>query len=90
MNILEELWDGNLDPSSREEYRCGDYRDLVLLYQRNEERLVPTLNDTQKTDLKKLQDLTEEMQGVVQCNAFIVGFRLAVQLMTASLGTTEA
>ncbi len=32
MNILEELWNGNLDPGSREEYRNGDYRELALLY----------------------------------------------------------
>ncbi len=48
MNILEELWNGNLCPISQEYHRRDDYRGLVLLYERNEIKLLPTLNDMQK------------------------------------------
>ncbi len=86
MNILEELWNGELCPAAREQFRTEAYRELVRLYHRNEEKLLPTLNDAQKEDLQKMGDLAEEMRGIAECNAFITGFRLAVRLMAASLG----
>ncbi len=86
MNILEELWNGELCPVAREQFRTEAYRELVRLYQRNEEKLLPTLNDAQKEDLQKMVDLAEKMRGIAECNAFITGFRLAVRLMVASVG----
>ncbi len=85
MHILEELWNGNLCPISQDDYRTDDYRNLLLLYQRNEEKLLTTLNDTQKEYIQKQQDLIDEMRNITECNAFISGFRLAVQLMAASV-----
>ncbi len=84
MNILEELWNGNLCPISQELYHGEDYRHLVHLYERNENKLLPTLNDSQKEDLQKMEALIEEMRNIAECSAFMTGFRLAVQLMSAS------
>ncbi len=84
MHILEELWNGNIQPADRTIYRAEEYRELVRLYERNENRLLATLNDGQKEDLQKTKDLTEEMQGICECGAFIVGFQLAGQLLGSS------
>ncbi len=65
--------------------RDDAYRKLVDLLERNEKKLLSTLNQTQQEDLQKMQDLWEEMNRVSECSAFITGFRLAVQLMTASV-----
>ncbi len=86
MNILEALWNGELCPISQDHYRTDDYRDLVRLYARNEEKLLPTLNSAQREDLQKMQDLVEEQRNIAECSAFITGFRLAVQLMSAACG----
>ncbi len=66
-------------------YRIEEHRNLVRLFERVENQLKATLNDSQKDELQKLKDLGDEMQMITECGAFIMGFRLAVQLMAASL-----
>ncbi len=68
---------------ARAEYRNADYIALARLYERNEQRLLSTLNDGQKEDLQKMQDLVDEMRNIAECGAFMRGFRLAVQIMAA-------
>ncbi len=85
MRILEEFWYGNIQPQEQDSYRIEEHRDLVKLYEYNEQLLTETLNDGQKDRLQRMKDVVEEMQDITECGAFITGFRLAVQLMAASL-----
>ncbi len=85
MNILEELWNGTICPIATQDYRSTDYREFVQLFERNEERLLPTLNGCQTDTLQKMQALMEEMRNIAECGAFLSGFRLGVQLMVASV-----
>ncbi len=85
MKILEEFWYGNIQPQEQDGYRLEEHRDLVKLYAYNEPLLAETLNDSQKDRLQRMKDVVEEMQGITECGAFITGFKLAVQLMAASL-----
>ncbi len=87
MNILEDLWYGNIAPMERLDYRTEEYRHLLQLQEKNEERLLPTLNTMQKEDLQKLRNVESEMEEIVQCAAFLAGFRLAAQILSASLLT---
>ncbi len=86
MHILEELWNGNLCPISQQHYRSADYRHFVDLYERMEDKLLSTMNAGQKEDLQKMQNFLEEMRNIAECNAFMTGFRLAVQLISVSAG----
>ena len=48
-SVLEELWYGNIEPS---EYGCSpsrEYAEALRLLSRNEEKLLSTLNDEQKS-----------------------------------------
>ncbi len=85
MRILEEFWYGNIQPQEQDCHRIEEHRDLVKLYEYNEQLLAETLNDSQKDRLQRMKDVAEEMQGITKCGAFITGFKLAVQLMAASL-----
>ncbi len=85
MNILERLWQEDVGSYSQLHYRTDDYCELLQLYQRNKEKLRLTLNETQKEDLQKMQDVLEEMQNISECGAFMTGFRLAMQIMVASV-----
>ncbi len=85
MKILEEFWYGNIQPHEQDGYRLEEHRDLVKLYKYNEQLLAETLNDSQKDRLQRMKDVVEETQGLTECGAFITGFKLAVQLMAASL-----
>ncbi len=85
MTILEDLWHGNIQPREWDKYRIEEHRNLVRLFERVENQLIATLNDSQKEELQKLKDLGDEMQMITECGAFILGFRLGVQLMVSSL-----
>ncbi len=85
MQILEDLWYGRICPIENRNERDDAYQELVDLLERNKKKLLPTLNQTQQEDLQKMQDLWEEMNRASECSAFITGFRLAVQLITASV-----
>ncbi len=85
MQILEELWYGQVNPISKTDYRYEEYQELTDLYARCEGTFLATLNPKQQEDLQKLKDLWEEMERITECGAFITGFRLAVQLMAASV-----
>ncbi len=84
MEILEELWCGQLQPGEMATYRAKEYQELAELMARNEKDLLSTLTSGQQEALRKITDLFEEMESLSQCAAFIAGFRLAVQLMTAA------
>ncbi len=87
MNILEELWNGNLHPMEQMYFREGDFRRLVGIYEEHEKCLKASLDDIQRRDFHKLQDAVMEMQRISECGAFIAGFRLATQIMTASMAS---
>ncbi len=85
MNILAELWFGNVTPGEQEGYWTEERKDLATLCQRNADKLAATLNDDEKQALERLRDCHLEMQQYAECNAFVIGFRLGVQLMAASM-----
>ncbi len=84
MKILEDLWAGQLCPSAKNDYRNDELCDLLRLYERNEEKLLETFSEAQKGIWEKMQNIDGEIKNIQECNAFIDGFQLAVQLMTAA------
>ena len=81
MDIINELWYGNVSPF--EQCTRGDKRlkELLKLVARNREDLDGTLFDKQKETLEKFEACVNEMHNIAERNAFSYGFRLGVQLM---------
>lgn len=48
MNVLEEFWYGNLDPAEYDASPSEEYKELIRLISRNEEKLLATMTDAQK------------------------------------------
>ena len=48
MNVLEEFWYGNLDPAEYDANPSKEYKELVRLISRNEEKLLATMTEEQK------------------------------------------
>ena len=48
MSVLEELWYGNLEPSEFDSSSSKEYKELLHLVGRNEEKLLATMTDEQK------------------------------------------
>ena len=84
MDIINQLWYGNVSPF--EQYTRGDkqLKELLKLVARNREELDGTLTEKQKEILEKFEDCMSEMHSITERDAFSYGFRLGVQLMAES------
>ena len=81
MDILEELWYGNITPTeySRIENNVN-YKEALRLVNQNQTRLKATLTDEQSKLLEKLLTASEEFANLVELDCFKVGFKLGVRL----------
>ena len=48
MNVLEDFWYGNLEPAEYDANPSKEYKELVRLISRNEEKLLATMTEEQK------------------------------------------
>ena len=85
MNILEELWYGNIDPAEYDACPDEEYKELVRLISRNEEKLLATMTDAQKDLFSRYQDCVREYQAMAECmlfqNSFCLGGKLILEVM---------
>ena len=87
MNILEELWYGNLDPAEYDACPDEEYKELVRLISRNEEKLLATMTDAQKELFTRYTDCVREYQAIAECLLFQNSFRLGARVMLEVLQT---
>ena len=78
MNVLEELWYGNVSPS---EYDTAPCMDALRLVTRNEEKLKAALTDEQKELLARYAESVQELQSITECIIFQTGFRLGAKIV---------
>lgn len=81
MNILEELWYGNLDPAEYDASPSPEYKELMQLISRNEVELLATMTDAQKDLFERYTDCIREMQAMTECVLFQNSFRLGARIM---------
>ena len=81
MNILEELWYGNLDPAEYDASPSPEYKEMMQLISRNEVELLATMTDAQKDLFERYTDCIREMQAMTECVLFQNSFRLGARIM---------
>jgi len=81
MNILEEFWYGNLDPAEYDASPSEEYKELIRLISRNEEKLLDTMTDAQKDLFSRYQDCIREFQAMAESLLFQSSFRLGARIM---------
>ena len=81
MDIIKEIWYGNIAPFEQCTRRDKQLKELLKLVARNKEELDASLTEKQKEILEKFEENINEMHGITERNAFSYGFRLGVQLM---------
>lgn len=86
MNILEELWYGNIEPSEYDASPNPEYKELLQLISRNEDKLLATMTDTQKELFTRYADCVREYQVMAECLLFQNSFRLGARMMLDMLG----
>ena len=78
MDTIKELYYGNIHPYEREIKKDSEIDRLAKL-------VLKTLNESETELFGKLKDAWAELSGLNECECFVNGFRLAMQLMAESL-----
>lgn len=81
MSILEEFWYGNIEPAEYDTSSKKEYRELLQLISRNEDKLLATMTDTQKELFSRYQDCVREYQAMSECLLFQNSFRLGAKMI---------
>ena len=85
MSLLEEFWYGNIESMEYDTSSCKEYKKLLELICRNEEKLKATMTDEQKELFSKYTDCVREYQTITDCllfqNSFKLGARMMVEVM---------
>ena len=81
MNVLEEFWYGNLDPAEYDASPSEEYKELLQVIGRNEEKLLANMTDDQKDLFSRCQDCVREFQAMAEFLLFQNSFRLGARMM---------
>ena len=78
MSTLQELWFGNVNPSTDKIITDEEQR-LVELMAMHQEKLLSTLSNDDLDTFKKFIECTEEYSSLIEAQAFEIGFKLSVK-----------
>ena len=81
MNILEEFWYGNIEPAEYDVSPSKEYKEMLQLISRNEDKLLATMTVAQKELFTKYADCVREYQIMAECMLFQNSFRLGARIM---------
>lgn len=83
MNILEEFWYGNIEPAEYDSSPSKEYKQMLQLISRNEDKLLATMTDAQKELFTKYADCVRDYHATAECLLFQNSFRLGARMMLA-------
>ena len=85
MDILEDLYYGNLFPHEKCAKLDDEVKELLKLLNRNEEKFVATLTEVQKETFEKYKDCNREISEICKRQSFITGFKLGAKIIIESM-----
>lgn len=89
MDILEDLYYGNLFPHEKVSKLDDETKELLGLLNRNEEKLIATLSDEQKEIFEKFKDCNREISEISERQFFITGFKIGAKIVIESITLKE-
>ena len=85
MRILEEFWYGNIEPMEYGPFSNEEYKELLRLITKNDEKLQATFSAEQQELFSKYTDCVREYQTITDYllfqNSFKLGARMMVEVM---------
>ena len=81
MTTLQDLWYGNIRPNE-DKVITDEEKRLVELMARHQEQLSSSLKNDDLDVFEKYIDCFTEYASLIECQAFEIGFKLAVELIT--------
>lgn len=86
MGILEDFWYGNIEPAEFDTSPSPEYKEILLLISRNEDKLLATMTDAQKELFSRYTDCVREYQAMAECllfqNSFSLGAKMMLEVMS--------
>ena len=82
MDILEDLYYGNLFPHEKCAKFDDEVKELLKLLKRNEEKLAAALTEAQKETFEKYKDCNREISEISEREIFLNGFRLGARIIS--------
>ena len=83
MNMLQELWYGNVRPNE-DKVVTDEEKELVSLIARHHETLSASLKDDNLDVFEKYVDCFTEYASLIEYQAFEIGFKLAIEILSKS------
>ncbi|MGN0006240.1 MAG: DUF6809 family protein [Candidatus Gastranaerophilaceae bacterium] len=81
MTTLQELWYGNIRPNE-DRIVTNEEKKLIELIARHHETLSSSLKDDDLIVFEKNVDCFTEYASLIEAQAFEIGFKLAVKILT--------
>jgi len=81
MNILEELFYGNLSPHDQTFDHKSQYGKTMTVITRNEEMLTELLDGKEKSRFIDLMNAYSEAMGIAEVENFITGFQIGARFI---------
>ena len=81
MNTLQELWYGNIRPNE-DKVITDEEKELVSLIAKHHETLSSSLKNDDLDVFEKYVDCFTEFASLIETQAFEMGFKLAVKILT--------
>ena len=87
MNILENLWFGNISPWEQPFKKDSAYEELLALVIRHQEDLNRRMNDEEKEIFEKFSECSTEMHDITEREAFVKGFTIGARIIIEVLAS---
>lgn len=83
MSTLQELWYGNIRPNE-DKVITDEEKELVELIAKHHEALSSSLKNNNLDAFEKYVDCFTEYASLIECQAFEIGFKLAIEILSKS------
>ena len=81
MNIINELWHGNIVPQEDSRNNSPEMKELMEYMARHHDNLLKTMTDEQKEIFEKFDDCWSEYMSLAEAAIFEYAFKLGARLM---------
>ena len=80
MNVIKELWHGNIVPQEDSRTNTKEMKELLGYIARHHEDLLKTMTDEQKEIFEKFDDCWSEYMSLAEAAIFEYAFKLGAKL----------
>lgn len=85
MNIIKELWHGNVSPQTDSRNKSPEMKELMEYMVRHHDDIIKTMSDEQKEIFEKFDDCWSEYISLSEAAIFEYAFKLGMQMAIETL-----